>query len=548
MDMDLQHSDDELLRRFLSNEADAEDMSELSVRAAEDSGLACRLSDELRFSELLRQVFVADDTEAVSVFREARVSAGLSDEDLLVRVREGSATVYECDQVVKHLWDSPEAVRDLRRRLAEDEWLYEALSESKGEQAFIESLETRMWAETRQDHFVDDFEKRLGQELRLIESDEPENVVPMPVGWGAAVARMAAAAAAIAVGAYFAGQLAAGRFATEVPATASVVKATSDVAWSEGASPDRDGTLRPGLYELKSGVVSMRLNGGGELTVEGPARFEVAKDASANVYTGIALARVPEAETGVTLRSRGLSVSESARIVGIDARKENATEALVFNGDGGICMTGNGKCRALSRFEAVKADHLRERLVDIPYNPRAFSRTWAFLAGVENNLGPVRIELPGSIVSATGGEQGEVRVFLENDAFRPSGSVEVDRIVAGEFAVAGSNSGEAIQAKGELRSYLLQLTPSEGKAEDGGVETSLTFDHPVVGVIFSSDRLESSDALVGASFADPEGTLRRGMDSGDDEILLSQDRRTLNLRFKGGSQQAEQVRVLVALN
>jgi hypothetical protein len=38
------------------------------------------------------------------------------------------------------------------------------------------------------------------------------------------------------------------------------------------------------------------------------------------------------------------------------------------------------------------------------------------------------------------------------------------------------------------------------------------------------------------------------MDSGNDEILLSQDRRTLNLRFKGGGAQAEQVRVLVALN
>jgi len=41
---------------------------------------------------------------------------------------------------------------------------------------------------------------------------------------------------------------------------------------------------------------------------------------------------------------------------------------------------------------------------------------------------------------------------------------------------------------------------------------------------------------------------RRGLDSGEDEILLSEDRRTLNLRFRGGGDHAEQVRVLVALN
>ena len=87
------------------------------------------------------------------------------------------------------------------------------------------------------------------------------------------------------------------------------------------------------------------------------------------------------------------------------------------------------------------------------------------------------------------------------------------------------------------------VTEKEGAEEE--VETSLTFDHPVVGVIFSSDRLDSSDAAVGSAL---EEAGRRGLDSGEDEILLSEDRRTLNLRFRGGGDHAEQVRVLVALN
>lgn len=541
---------DELLRRLLHGEAAPEILSGLASAAGADPDFAARLAVELSFSELLRQSLEGGAAEAVPAFEAALASSSLGFDEWLLRVHEGAASAYEGDQVAKRLGERPDAAKELRRRLAEDEWLREAVSVSKSETAFVESLETRMWAETRRDRFVDDFAKRLERENAMAPEHPPGpgKVVLFPRALGFTLAKLAAAAAALALGAFLAGQIAAGRFAPAA-APATVAKASPDAAWG-GASPADDGTLRPGLYELKSGVVSLDLATGGELTVEGPARFELGEDASTDFHAGVALARLPEDESGATLRSRGLSVSEPARLIGIDARTEGSTEAVVFTGAGGICLTDSGKCRELSSFEAVKADHLRERLVDVPYNPRAFSRTWEMHAGIADNLGPVRIELPGSVISAAGGKEGEVRVFVENDSFRPGTGLEVDRLVAGEFAMAQPNAGESLRSEGELRSYLLQLTPSDERTEAGSVETSLTFDHPVVGVIFSSDRLESSDATVGSSFAaDHEaGGAARGLDSGEDEILLSQDRRTLNLRFKGGSERAEQVRVLVALN
>jgi hypothetical protein len=537
--------DDDLLRRFLHGEADGALLSELGERLNSDPALASECARELGFSELIRQALAGDPVESGQALAGAMASVHLPIEELFDRVREGSATAFECDQVVKHLWDSPDSVRDLRRRLAEEEWLHEAVSVSKSEQAFIESLETRMWAETKQDHFVEDFAKRFEREIVLVpDLPGPDNVVRFPGTWTGTMVKLVASAAALAIGAFVVAQVAAGRFGS-APTMASVMKSTPDAIWVEGASPRDDGTLHPGLYELKSGVVSMRLSSGGELTVEGPARFEVGEDASTEVHAGIALARASKEDAGIDLRSRGLHVSDSASLIGIDARAEGATEAIVFNGDGGICLDGSGKCRDLSEFEAVKADHLRDRLVDVPYNPRAFSKAWAMVAGVENNLGPVTIELPGSVISAAGGVEGEVQVFVENESFRPDGGVEVDQVEVGAFAMAEPNPGEALEASGELRSYLVQLTPTEKEGVEEEVETSLTFDHPVVGVIFSSDRLESSDATVGSVLAESG---RRGLDSGEDEILLSEDRRTLNFRFRGGGDHAEQVRVLVALN
>lgn len=538
-------NDDELLRRLLSGDADGGVLAELATRAGSDAGLASRVSRELAFSELLRQALSADLPTAESKFEAALESSSLGHADFVDRVREGSASVYECDQVAKALWESPEAARAFRRDLAKDEWLRQAISDSRSEEAFLLSLETRMWAETRKDHFVDDFAKRLEQEISapvVFEPEVPANVIAFPSRRTRTLFRVAAAAAVLTFGAFVAVQLTGPRG----PVSASVVKSSRDVVWSEGASPNGDGTLRPGMYELRSGVVALRMNGGSELTVQAPARFEVGEDASTEVINGIALARNKGADSGGELRSRGLTFSDSAGFIGIDARSEGATEAIVIQGGGGVCLTDSGKCRELSQFEAIKADHRREKLVDVPYNPRAFSKAWALMAGVEDNLGPVRVELPGSVISAAGGAEGEVRVFVENEAFRPAGRLEVDRVVAGSFAKAERNDGQALVAKGELRSYLLQLTPAEKTATGEVVETSLTFDHPVVGVIFSSDRLENSDATVGAAFAELESP-RRGLDSGSDEILLSEDRRTLNLRFHGDGSEAEQVRVLVAL-
>ena len=538
--------DDELLRRLLHGEADEAFFAELGERLSGDPALTAACARELEFSELIRQALAGDPAEAARALAGAMDSVHLPLEEMVARVRDGSATRYECDQVVKHLWDSPAAVRDLRRGLVEEELLRAAVSPTKSEQAFIESLETRMWAETKQDHFVEDFAKRFERELSVVDDGAASGkVLDFPGSWTGTVLGLCAAAAAVALGAFVVAKVVAVRVVPG-PAMASVVKATPDAIWMKGASPREDGTLRPGLYELKSGVVSMRLTGGGELTVEGPARFEVGEDASAEVHAGIALARAPRETDAIPLRSRGLQISDPAGLIGIDARAEGATEAIVFNGDGGICLDGSGKCRELSEFEAVKADHRRDRLVDVPYNPRAFSKAWALAAGVENNLGPVRIELPGSVISAAGGVEGEVRVFVENESFLPQGGLEVDQVAVGAFAVADANPGEALEARGELRSYLLQLTPSDGAEADEGVETSLTFDHPVVGVIFSSDRLENSDAAVGSAF--PDGMEPRGLDAGQGEILLSEDRRTLNLRFHGGSEHAEQVRVLVALH
>lgn len=532
---------EELLQSLLHGEADEEITARLAKHAGEDPAMARRVSEELEFSEMLRQTLRGSEISRAELDAN-RESDNAEIGDLVARVVDGSATSFECDQVVKHLWENPEAASELRRSLIVDEWISEAISESKSGEAFIEALETRMWAETTQDHFVEDFTARLDSEI-----DPPENVVAFPGSWVAPLVQVGAVAAALAIGAFFSVQHLVG---SGEPMVASVVKASSDASWSQDSAPVQDGSLKSGRYQLDSGVVSLKFSSGSEMTVQGPAMFDVNADSSTFVHHGVALARQKNADMGISLHSKGLSVTDSAQLVGIDARAEKSTNAILFEGDGGVCLTERGICRELYEKESIKADLDRDKLVDIPYNPHAFAKAWELLSGVEKNMGSVRIEMPGSEVGPSKDAGGKVQVFVENDSFRPDKQMEVDRIRVGEFASAETNPGQALQSKGDLRSYLLQLWPSDGSADGKEVEASLTFDHPVVGVIYSSDRLASSDGSVGSSITHvgEEFNDVRGLDSGNDLILLSKDRKTLNLKLKGGASEIDQIRVLVALN
>lgn len=546
----MKHDSTELrLSQLVEGSIDKAALEALIAEADANPELANRIGDELSFSELIRQALDDGSRCVQGNFREALESHEHEHSERHSLVSEGKASSYDYDQIVKHLWENPGAAQDLRKDLIEDEWLSQVLSESKSEVAFIEALETRMWASTKQDHFVEDFAVRLEQEF--VESDEEDNVIAFPQSVFPTVFKMASVAAAIALGAFFVARQVSDQL-NSAPAVASVSKASGDVSWSQFSSPDSEGNVKSGMYHLDSGVVSLTMASGSEITVEGPALFEVRDDESTHVHAGIALARIAPNDLGISLQSKGLNISEPARLVGIDARSENSSEALFFDGGGGICLDGGVGCRNLFEKEAVKATKNGDRFVDIPFNPHAFIKAWELLSGVEKNIGSVRIEMPGSEIGPSRQAESEVQVFVENESFRPEGQLEVDTVQVGEFASVEVNPGQNLQAKGDLRSYLLQLWPSNGNGDDnnGEVEASLTFDHPVVGVIYSSDRLTGSDASVGSSITHVGEAFNtgRGLDSGNDQILLSEDRRTLNLKLKGGIAEVDQIRVLVALN
>lgn len=538
------------LAALLHGEADTNIVERLAEAAANDAELARKISSELNFTGLLREALRSSTVEAGAAFQHSQNQHAAGLEGMIYAVEEGLADAYACDQVAKHLIENPAQIPALRTRLAEAEWLLEALVPGKGEDAFMEALETRMWAETTTDRFVDQFALRLVEVDRVSSRKEAEeSIVAFPTSWFQPVWRGAAAAAVLALGAFWvSGQLSS--HLSQQAELGKVVKASPDASWVSDLVPSASGGITPGRYELEQGIVSLKFDSGNEITVEGPALFDVAADATTFVHRGVALARAADNSEGSAVNSKGLNISTAVPLLGIDARAEFSTEAVVFEGVGGVCLAEGGACREMFPYESVKADLSRQRFVDVPFNPQPFAKAWEHLAGVETNMGSVSIELPGSEFAPARSDRAAVQVYLERQHFRPESELDVDNIRIGEFSSTRPNPGQMLQASGDLRSYLLELWPNAEATTDGEeVEASITFDHPVVGIIFSSDRLASSDDYVGHSRDRKTAILNdRGPDEDDDSILLSSDRRTLNLRLRGGVAELDQIRVLVALN
>ncbi len=630
----------DLLGRLLDDDCSPAERDELAVLCRDRPDRIEQLRSLLELDQLIAQnvasnrceeAFAEDMTLSLGALAEGAESLADFDE-LASRFLDSSLRPREARRLHWMCLRDPEKTRELRESLEFTDLLSQVMSGSRNEEGFVDSLVTRMWAEAASDHFVDDFASKIvaigslkgelggiaeGPAGRAAVLPFPPKKMPHPArksahSWGRTIAFAAAAAVAGALvvlalvragvgfgsGDGFSGALANGGVAVdsgEKPTTAVAVisESSSDVQWSAAsqAAIGADGEVEVGRYELASGVVRVRFSSGAEMTVEGPAEFEVRSDREAYVHSGLALARA-EKPGDLQVRSKGFELVDVEKTFAVDARFEGFTEAVFFDGVGQVQMIsadGAGGAatasslhgtRNLYAFETVRADHARDRLVDVPYNPSVFSRTWQLISGVESNSSSVEVELPGSVVIPRHDSPDRVQVFLEKDGFVATEGLVVDLLTPGKFtSLADVGSGEAadgieILPEGELRSYLLQRWAPQRKGTT--LEASVTFSEPVVGVIFSSDKLARSDEMVGADLraietamneagsvdaAGAQGGERqmlsrassRGLDRGDgggsekDQILLSADGRTLNVVLHGGNDDAlDHIRVLVS--
>lgn len=392
-------------------------------------------------------------------------------------------------------------------------------------------------------------EERLGAELKLKgftdSAETDDKIVAIPTvtrrSW---VTRTAAMAAGLAVAAGLALWWQADTATSPEVSFASVIQ-TLDVKWAKGYEMAVGERISSGVLRLEMGIIHLEFDSGVEVTLQGPAEFEVKSVEETRLHAGVLTCTVPPGAEGFRVDTRTAQVVDLGTAFGIEQREDGQSEVSVFDGEVEIVTDKDRDKHLLTEGKSVQlgADG---SLSEVEFSPEPFEKLWPAASGIAGSTGDFRFAPPWPRRLRL--IQSDTEIFVLPEGYR----TELEEPCP--IDIAGSNSADSpIPAGQRVRSFLLQYNPSNAEPAPRGerirrIEGSITFARPVLGLIIEGGTLQETDARFSVrSGRGPDA--KRGLEGSPpgiaDDVSLSEDRHTVTLKLVASGRFSDHVRVIV---
>lgn len=312
---------------------------------------------------------------------------------------------------------------------------------------------------------------------------------------------------------------------------------------------DHGQTFQPGeRIELQQGRAVLRFNSGAKFAVEAPASLTVTGPNEAELNAGRGTVRVPGMIKGFTLVTPTERVVDLGTAFGIEVADNGTTSVAVFEGE--VELHGTNKPQRLFAGQSTQSIEPRSPAQTIPHLVDAFLNTWETSFGVESVTGDLRVARPGErLAPVLAVDSKTLLLFPEREGVTLPEGFTLNSTQTGLHERPFRKQLEHLSDSLTVDSYLLQYNPgvdSSDSGQDRVFTAKLRFDRPVVGLILAADQLKGSDAKLAMPGAQLKSISRRGINI-DDQVGLSEDRRTLHIRMSI-QDSVDQIRVLVDAN
>jgi len=301
-------------------------------------------------------------------------------------------------------------------------------------------------------------------------------------------------------------------------------------------------------YHETDGLVRLAFPNGAMMAVEGPANFTVHSEMEMTLDSGTLNGWCPESAHGFVVRTASASLRDLGTSFGISAAEDGTARFMVL--DGSVEVANLDEKLLLEEGDAVAAK-TGVPLRSVIFDPSAFGRTWALSHGI--------LATRGAVVPANP-DVPERLIHVEDDNFvlviperREVSFVQpIHAEITGPGTLPGDFDGEIhiLQPRPERRlsSFLIRYNPVGTFPEDYFVEFEgeVTFDRPVVAIACQLQALKQTDAAF-ATGEWPEhfrGIELMQLNNQSDTVTLSEDRRTVKVRFFAGAS-TDEVRVIL---
>ncbi len=300
--------------------------------------------------------------------------------------------------------------------------------------------------------------------------------------------------------------------------------------------------------ELQQGRAVLRFNSGAKFAVEAPAFLTVTGPNEAELDAGRGTVRVPGMIKGFTLVTPTERVVDLGTAFGIEVTDNGTTSVAVFEGE--LELRGTDKPQRLFAGQSTQSVEPRSPAQSIPHLVDAFLNTWETSFGVETVTGDLRVARPGErLAPGLAVDSKTLLLFPEREGVSLPEGFALNATRTGLHERPFRKHVEHLSESLTVDSYLLQYNPGLDTSDSGNdrvFTAELRFDRPVVGLILAADQLEGSDAQLAMPGAQLKSIGRRGINI-DDQVELSEDRRTLHIRMSIQNS-VDQIRVLVDAN
>ncbi|MEM1294565.1 MAG: FecR family protein [Verrucomicrobiota bacterium] len=374
---------------------------------------------------------------------------------------------------------------------------------------------------------------RLQSEMSAMKA-EAKKIVPFPIPWLAA-AGAAAAAIVLALGIWQVSQSSSPDFVTIV----RVEETDLEVGQRRGA----------GLIQLDTGMLRMLFDSGVEVTLQGPAQFELVKEDLMLLSTGLLTANVPPGAEGFRVDTPTAQITDLGTAFGVHLGLDGTSHVSVFDGEVEVEEPESGTRKLLTEGQEVivTPDH---KVESVSLDTTPYEKLWPVSTGIESSDGAFELAPPWPRRLPL--HSSDDHAFVAPDGYRMklARSLKVNASKPGAVVVPDDLTPAEIPAGTPLRSYILHYRPEELAPRRFPIRLSgtITFDQPIAGLIVSSNEFLASVGVFSSRKVGEKHPRRELELSGDqkgDRFELSDDMRTLTVDFAGSRRAFDVIRVLV---
>ncbi len=326
---------------------------------------------------------------------------------------------------------------------------------------------------------------------------------------------------------------------------------------------DRLGTQ---TISIADGLVRLQFDDGVEVTLQGPASYELIAPGRTRLHSGLLTATVPPGAEGFQVDTPTAEVVDLGTAFGIELDAEGASLVSVFDGEVEVTPSSNttainkDKTRLVREGEAVRVTNTHE-LQSSEFDTVAYEKIWPVSSGIAGSTGAFRFAPPWPRPMGLIQSDSDIFVLPEGYAKTLDEPLALNVTLPGQCLVAGDFTPGELPPGTRVKSFLLQFNPVDQRDHTPGppetvpgpkelkrIVGDITFDRPVLGLIVRGDDLRSSDlrfSVRGGQVPQKGRALELSGTPRDDIVQLSEDRRTVKLDLAAFGFFSDQVRVIV---